>query len=144
MAPELRTESEPNIFLRPLILRPLALHPEVSKHHADVFSLTNLLELFAGRTPITGQVVDGADRHLSLSLTFGFIDEMGARLSGRLEDHGLRVIRIERPVGKYRPRIDDEDIQIEATLAAALADHESSYRYMAVYVNYHLRFPVYI
>ena len=65
--------------------------------------------------------MDGANGPISFAV--GFEDKMGASLPSGLEDHGLLVIRIDAAVYQNARRVDDEDVQMEAALAAAQANH---------------------
>ena len=76
------------------------LHSEVSAHDADVVNEPELLELLARRSPVAGQMVDGANRHFSF--TCSLIGKMGAPFPGGLEDHGLRIIGIDAAVCQNR------------------------------------------
>jgi len=53
---------------------------EVSAHDTDVLSSPQLLELLAGRTPVAGKVVNGANRHFSIACSL--IGKMGAPFPG--------------------------------------------------------------
>jgi len=77
---------------------PPALQLEVSAHETNVFGRSQLLELLAGRSPVAGQVVDGACGRVRGPVVID--GEMGAFLLSGLEYHGLRVIRADCPVGK--------------------------------------------
>jgi hypothetical protein len=99
---------------------------EVSAHDTDVLSRPQLLELLAGRTPVAGKVVNGANRHFSIACSL--IGKMGAPFPGGLEDHGIRIIRQDDAVRLDGSRIDDKDIQMVAALAASLAYHAQSDR----------------
>jgi hypothetical protein len=57
------------------------------------------------------------------AITVGPEGEMRAPLSSGLEDHGLMIIGIDASVCLNRKRIDDEDVQMKAALAAAQAEH---------------------
>ncbi len=70
--------------------------PQVPAHHANRILRPELLELLAGRPPVTGQVVNGTNGHFSLAASLG--GKMGAPLSGGLEDHSLRIIGINAAV----------------------------------------------
>jgi hypothetical protein len=72
------------------------LHPKVSAHDADVVSEPELLELLARRSPVAGQVVDGANRYLAFACNL--IGKMGAPFPGELEDHSLWIIGIDAAV----------------------------------------------
>jgi len=67
-------------------------------------------------------MMDGAGCDLFLWL--GFVGKVGAYLPRRLVDHGLRIALIQVSVGKNWPRIDDEDVQMEAAPSAAFAYHD--------------------
>lgn len=103
-----------------------ALQLEVSAHDAEVLSRPQLLELLAWRSPIAGKVVYGANRHLSFAGSVA--DNMGTPLLCGLEDHGIRIIRQDGAVRLDGSRIDDENVQLVAALAASLAYHAQSDR----------------
>ena len=77
---------------------PSALPQEVSAHETDVFGRPQLLELLAGRSPVAGQVVDGAGSRPRGPVVLD--GEMGAHLLSWFEYHGLRVFRADGSVGK--------------------------------------------
>jgi len=66
---------------------------EVSAHDADRILRPELLELLAGRSPVAGQVVDGANGQ-----TASPGGKMGASLSCGLEDHSLPIFGINTAV----------------------------------------------
>ncbi len=68
-----------------------------------------------------------------ISFAVGFKDKMGAPLSGGLEDHGLLIIGIDAAICLNRRRIDDENVQMKAALAAAQADHSRSRMWERLY-----------
>jgi len=65
---------------------------KIAAHDTHGIRSTDLLELLAGRSLVAGQVMDGADRHVSP------VSEMRTDVSGGLEDHALRIMRIEGAV----------------------------------------------
>jgi hypothetical protein len=93
---------------------------EVTTHDADLILRTELLELLAGRSLVAWQVMDGANSHISIA------SEMGADVSRRLEDHAFGIVGIESAVWENRSRIDHEDVQITAAIAAPQADHDGT------------------
>jgi hypothetical protein len=90
---------------------------EVSAHDADRIHRPELLKLLAGRSPVAGQVVDGANGQTAIVVSPG--GKMGAPLPGGLEDHGLFIIGFDAAVCQNAGGVDDKNIQMKAALAAA-------------------------
>lgn len=104
---------------------------QVSAHDADRILRPELLELLAGRSPVAGQVVNGANGNRAVALRL--VDKMRALLPGWLEDHGILIIRIYTAICLNRRRIDDENVQMMAALAAAQAEHGRIARWERLY-----------
>ena len=105
-------------------LRSFAQRLEVFAHNAYGILGPHRLELFAGSSPVAGQVVNGANDIVSLA---GSLEgKMGATLPGGLEYHGLLIIGIDAAVCQNGRRVDDKNIKIKAALAAAQAEHNTA------------------
>jgi hypothetical protein len=98
---------------------------EVFAHDAYSIFGPHLLELFAWRPSVAGQVVNGANGIVTLASSLE--GKMGAPFSSGLEDHGLRVTGIDASVCQNGRRVDDKNIQMNAALAAAQAEHDTAY-----------------
>ncbi len=104
---------------------------QVSAHDAYRILRPKLLELLARSPSIAGQVVNGANGDGAIASRL--VGKMGAPLPGWLEDHGLLIIRIDTAICLNRRRIDDENVQMEAALAAAQAEHGRIARWERLY-----------
>jgi hypothetical protein len=91
---------------------------EVATYYTHGLCGANLLELLARSFLITRQMMDDAGCAAS-----PFRDEMRAALPCRLENHGLRILGIERAIQQYRPGINYGDSQVKAAIAASQTDH---------------------
>jgi len=68
-----------------------------------------------------------------ISFAVGFKDKMRAPLCSGLEDHGLLIIGIDAAICLNRRRIDNENVQMKAALAAAQAEHGRNIRWERLY-----------
>jgi hypothetical protein len=106
-------------------LRSSAQSPKVSAQNAYGILRPHLLELLAWRSPVAGQVVDGANCKVILARSLE--GKMGALMASGLEDHGLLIIGINAAICQNGRRVDDKNIQMKAASSAAQAEHDNAY-----------------